>query len=61
MVGGIEYRRRSASLSSFFLTVRAVAEDGKGMFKVPTSNPFQGEIGEEVRFIVSLGPTTGKC
>ncbi len=49
-----------ASLSSSFFTVRAVVEDGKGMFKKYTSNPFQGEIGKEVRFIVSLGLTTGK-
>ncbi len=56
MVGGIGYRR---CLSSSFFTVRAVVEDGKRMFKTPALNPFQGEIGEEVKFNVGL--TMGKC
>ncbi len=57
---GRKYRVQE-TFQLIFFTVRAVVEDGKGMFKKYTSNPFQEEIGEEVRFIVSLGPTTGKC
>ncbi len=59
-IDGRKYRVQE-TFQLIFFTVRAFAEDGKGMFKKHTSNPFQGEIGEVVRFFVSLGLTTGKC